>query len=224
MNLAYIRISSNKQDCQSQRFQILEYCQKQKIILDEIIKVEVISTKSLEKRRIDELESKLSKDVLITAELSRLGRSMLEVMNLVVRLFEKGVQFVFLRQPELSSFQNPASKLLLSFYAYMAETERDFISQRTKAGLAKAVKNGKKLGRPFGSLGSKYDKDIEKVKELVAKNVPMKSIWKILYAESGKTYDGFMYWCRTRKITEKNNACFIYIKAIFKKIKGGENE
>ena len=131
MNLAYIRISSNKQDCQSQRFQILEYCQKQKMILDEIIEVEMSSTKSLEKRRIDELESKLSKDdVLITAELSRLGRTMFEVMNLVVRLSEKGVQFVFLRQPELSSFQNPASKLLLSFYAYMAETERDFISER----------------------------------------------------------------------------------------------
>lgn len=113
MNLAYIRISSNKQDCQSQRFQILEYYQKQKIILDEIIEVEVSSTKSLEKRRIDELESKLSKDdILITAELSRLGRTMFEVMNLVVRLSEKGVQFVFLRQPELSSFQNLASKLL----------------------------------------------------------------------------------------------------------------
>ena len=204
MNLAYIRISSNKQDCQSQRFQILEYCQKQKIILDEIIEVEVSSTKSLEKRRIDELESKLSKDdVLITAELSRLGRTMFEVMNLVVRLSEKGVQFVFLRQPELSSFKNPASKLLLSFYAYMAETERDFISQRTKAGLAKAIKNGKKLGRPFGSLGSKYDKDIEKVKELASKNIPMKSIWKILYAESGKTYEGFKHWCYSRKIVEK---------------------
>lgn len=204
MNLAYIRISSNKQDCESQKIQILEYCQKQKIILDEIIEVEVSSTKSLEKRRIDELEAKLSKDdVLITAELSRLGRSMLEVMNLVVRLSEKGVQFVFLRQLELSSFQNPASKLLLSFYAYMAETERDFISQRTKAGLAKAIKNGKKLGRPFGSLGSKYDKDIEKVKELVAKNVPMKSIWRILYEEKGKTYDGFKYWCYSRKIVEK---------------------
>lgn len=101
----------------------------------------------MEKRRIDELESKLSKDdVLITTELSRLGRTMFEVMNLVVRLSEKGVQFVFLRQPELSSFQNPASKLILSFYAYMAETERDFISQRTKAGLAKAIKIGKKLG------------------------------------------------------------------------------
>lgn len=144
MTIAYIRISSNKQDCEVQEMQILEYCQQHQITIDEIIKVEMSSKKSLEKRRINELENKLQKgDVLISVELSRLGRSMLEVMNLVVRLSEKGVQFVFLRQPELSSFKNPASKLLLSFYAYMAETERDFISQRTKAGLVKAKQNGK---------------------------------------------------------------------------------
>lgn len=83
---------------------------------------------------------------------------------------KKGVQFIFLCQPELSSFKNPASKLLLSFYAYMAETERDFIPQRTKAGLAKAKANGKKLGRPFGSLSSIYDKDVDKIKELIDKH------------------------------------------------------
>jgi len=199
MTIAYIRISSNKQDCEVQKLQILEYCQTNKIILDEIIEVEMSSTKSSEKRRINEIENKLQKnDVLVTAELSRLGRSMLDVMNLVVKLSEKGVQFVFLRQPELSSFKNPASKLLLSFYAYMAETERDFISQRTKAGLVKAKQNGKTLGRPFGTLNSSYDKDIEKVKELLAKQLTIRSIWRLLYAEQGKSYDGFRWWCRKR--------------------------
>lgn len=106
MNIAYIRISSNKQDCETQKIQILEYCHKHKILLDEIIEVEIISIKSAKKRRINELESKLSKnDILVTTELSRLGRSMFEVMNLVVNLSEKGVQFIFLRQPELSSFK-----------------------------------------------------------------------------------------------------------------------
>lgn len=201
MTIAYIRISSNKQDCEVQKLQILEYCQTNKIILDEIIEVEMSSTKSSEKRRINEIENKLQKnDVLVTAELSRLGRSMLDVMNLVVKLSEKGVQFVFLRQPELSSFKNPASKLLLSFYAYMAETERDFISQRTKAGLVKAKQNGKKLGRPFGSLNSCYDKDIEKVKELLAKRLTLRSIWRLFYAEQGRSYDGFRWWCRKRKL------------------------
>lgn len=199
MTIAYIRISSNKQDCEVQKLQILEYCQTNKIILDEIIEVEMSSTKSSEKRRINEIENKLQKnDVLVTAELSRLGRSMLDVMNLVVKLSEKGVQFVFLRQPELSSFKNPASKLLLSFYAYMAETERDFISQRTKAGLVKAKQNGKTLGRPFGTLNSSYDKDIEKVKELLAKQLTIRSIWRLLYAEQGKSYDGFRWWCHKR--------------------------
>lgn len=204
MNIAYIRISSNKQDSASQKLQILEYCHQNKIFLDEIIEVEISSTKNIEKRRISELEKKLSRDsILITTELSRLGRSMIEVINLVIKLSEKGVQFIFLRQSELSSFQNPASKLLLSFYAYMAETERDFISQRTKAGLAKAKANGKKLGRPFGSLSSIYDKDADKIKELVDKKLTLKSIWKLLYDEKGKSYVSFSYWCRTRKITNK---------------------
>lgn len=204
MTIAYIRISSNKQDCEVQKLQILEYCQTNKIILDEIIEVEMSSTKSSEKRRINEIENKLQKnDVLVTAELSRLGRSMLDVMNLVVKLSEKGVQFVFLRQPELSSFKNPASKLLLSFYAYMAETERDFISQRTKAGLIKAKQSGKTLGRPFGTLNSGYDKDTEKVKELLAKQLTIRSVWRLLYAEQGKSYDGFRWWCRKRGL-QKN--------------------
>lgn len=203
MNIAYIRISSNKQDCETQKIQILEYCHKHKILLDEIIEVEISSTKSAEKRRINELETKLSKnDILVTTELSRLGRSMFEVMNLVVNLSEKGVQFIFLRQPELSSFKNPASKLLLSFYAYMAETERVFISQRTKAGLAKAKKQGKKLGRPFGSLSSSYDKDIDKIKELIDKQLTLKSIWRLFYAEQGKSYASFSQWCQNRKVTK----------------------
>lgn len=201
MTIAYIRISTHKQDFNTQKYQILEYCQQKQIVLDEIIKVEMSSAKSLDKRRINELENKLNKgDLLITTELSRLGRSMAEVINLVLRLSEKGVQFVFLKQPELSSFENPASKLLLSFYAYMAETERDFISQRTKAGLIKAKKDGKTLGRPFGTYNSTYDKDLEKIRELLAKKLTMRSIWRLLYAEKGKSYNGFRWWCRKREL------------------------
>lgn len=199
MNLAYIRISSNKQDCQSQKVRILEYCQKNKIVLDEIIEVEMSSTKSLEKRRINELRAKLSQgDLLITNELSRLGRNMVEVIYFVLNLAENGVQFVFLKQPMLSSFKNPYSKLLLTFYAYMAETERDFITERTKDGLLRARQNGKKLGRPFGIKSSAYDKDIDKIKELFDKGLTISSVWKLLYAQQGKSYNGFRWYCNTR--------------------------
>ena len=144
-----------------QKLQILDFCQKNKIIIDTYIEIEESSRVSIKKRKIDELKEMLKEDdILIATELSRLGRSMMEVMNLVHELSNKGVKLIFLRQPELSSFKNPYQKLILSFWAYMTETERDFISQRTKAGLEKARKAGKRLGRPIGSFSSVYHENI----------------------------------------------------------------
>ncbi|EIV6476752.1 recombinase family protein, partial [Campylobacter lari] len=195
MVIAYVRISTAKQDSEVQKLQIYEYCIKNKINIDEVMEVEMSSRKSLEKRRMNELKDKLNEgDLLICTELSRLGRSMLEVITLILELSEKGVQFVFLRQPELSSFNNPSQKLLLSFYAYVSETERDFISQRTKAGLANARKNGKNIGRPTNSFNSMYDKDEDLIKELISKKITLRNIWKFL-GEKG-TYNNFHYFCK----------------------------
>ncbi|EGK4381657.1 recombinase family protein, partial [Campylobacter lari] len=192
MVIAYVRISTAKQDSEVQKLQIYEYCIKNKINIDEVMEVEMSSRKSLEKRRMNELKDKLNEgDLLICTELSRLGRSMLEVITLILEVSEKGVQFVFLRQPELSSFNNPSQKLLLSFYAYVSETERDFISQRTKAGLANARKNGKNIGRPTNSFNSMYDKDEDLIKELISKKITLRNIWKFL-GEKG-TYNNFHY-------------------------------
>ncbi|EGM0445246.1 recombinase family protein, partial [Campylobacter coli] len=84
MNIAYIRVSTNKQELDSQKLEIMEYCHKNNIILDEILEVKISSTKSQEKRKIKDLKQRLqSGDLLIATELSRLGRSMLEIINLV---------------------------------------------------------------------------------------------------------------------------------------------
>lgn len=151
MTYAYLRISTSKQDNDKQKHLVLEYAQKNKILIDEILRVEMSSRKSEEARRITELKEKLREgDLLITAELSRLGRSMLEVMNLVIELSNKGIKLAFVRQPELSTFNNSFEKLILAVYAYSAETEREFLSMRTKQGLAAAKAKGKILGRPKG--------------------------------------------------------------------------
>ncbi len=84
------------------------------------------------------------------AELSRLGRNMFEVIDIINQLGENGVEVIFVRQPELST-AGPHRKLLLAIYSYFAEAEREFISLRTKQGLATAKASGKKLGRPKGS-------------------------------------------------------------------------
>ena len=201
MNIAYIRVSTNKQELDSQKLEIMEYCHKNNIILDEILEIKISSTKSQEKRKIKDLKQKLKAgDLLIATELSRLGRSMLEIINLVLEFNSNNIKFLFLRQMELSNFNNPSAKLILSIYAYLAENERELISQRTKAGLENARASGKKLGRPVGTLNSIYDKDTEKIKTLLDKDLPIRSIWKLLYADSGKSYDSLLWFVKKRKL------------------------
>ena len=200
MTFAYIRISTNKQDTQTQKIKIQEYCKMNDIEIDRFIEIEQSSKKSQEIRKISEIKEILNcGDLLIAVELSRLGRSMLEVMNLVLELCNNGVQMIFLRQPELSTFNNTYAKLLLAIYAYIDETEREFISQRTKAGLEKAIAEGKRLGRPKGSFNSEYDKDIKKIKFMLNKGESKREIWQKL-GYTHKTFKSFTNFLKSRKI------------------------
>ncbi len=148
--IGYIRVSKDDQDLTKQRHLLLEYSQHYKLLIDEFIEVEISSRRNQDERRITELISKLQDgDLLLVAELSRLGRNMLETLNLIHALTQKGVKIVFIRQPELST-TGSQTPLLLAIYSYFAETEREFISIRTKQGLAAAKAQGKLLGRPKG--------------------------------------------------------------------------
>jgi DNA invertase Pin-like site-specific DNA recombinase len=130
---------------------LLEYAHRQKIIIDDWVAVEISSRRNTKERRIDELLVRLTKgDTLLVAELSRLGRNMLETLNIIHALTENGVSIIFIRQPELST-TGPHTKLLMAIYSYFAESERDFISIRTKTGLAAARASGIRLGRPKGA-------------------------------------------------------------------------
>jgi len=109
----------------------------------------------LRERRIEELlESVSGGDTVIVAELSRLGRNMFQTLELINKLSEMGVKLIFVRQPELSTTGSHA-KLLLAIYSYFAESERDFISLRTKQGMASARAQGKHVGlaRLISNLG-----------------------------------------------------------------------
>ena len=164
--IGYIRVSTDSQDLEKQRHLLLEYAQRQQLLIDEFINVEMSSRKDTKERRIDELLTKLDEgDTLIVAELSRLGRNMLETLNIINRLGEQGVQIIFVRQPELSTLGSH-TKLLLAIYSYFAEAEREYISLRTKQGLAAAKASGKKLGRPKGSKNK--DRVLDPFKQQIA--------------------------------------------------------
>lgn len=152
---AYTRVSTDQQDLEKQRHLLLEYAHSNDLRISEFIEAAVSSGKNQKERKIDLLlENLKSEDILLVAELSRLGRNMLETLNIINRLSENGIKIIFVRQPELST-SGTHGKLLLAIYSYFAESEREYISIRTKQGLESAKAKGKLLGRPKGSKNKK---------------------------------------------------------------------
>ncbi|MBI9067378.1 MAG: recombinase family protein [Salinivirgaceae bacterium] len=181
--LGYLRVSTDNQDIEKQKHLLLEYAQQNKFIIDKFITSEMSSTKSQSDRKINILLEELDHgDKLLVAELSRLGRNMLEVLNLVEKLNEKNITIIFIRQPEIST-NAPHTKLLFAIYSYFAQAEREFIAMRTKQGLAAARANGVILGRPKGSKNKKgqiLDPFREQIKEYMKMDLPVASIMKII--------------------------------------------
>jgi len=197
--LAYIRVSTDKQSLQNQKHKILEYAYNHKIKIDDFVEIEISSKKNQKDRLIDEVFKNLNKgDTLIATELSRLGRNMLEILNLIDRFNKSDIKLIFVNQPELSTADNALSKLLLSIYSYFAETEREIISERTKQGLASARASGKKLGRRKGQqVTSKYDKYKEKIEELYTLGL---SVQKIVDYIGEGTQPSLSSYIKTRNI------------------------
>lgn len=196
--IGYVRVSTDKQDVEKQKHFLLQYAQSQQLLISEFIHAEVSSRKSTQERRIDELLAKLEKgDVLMVAELSRLGRNMLQTLNIINELSEMGVKIAFVRQPELSTTGQHA-KLLLAIYSYFAETEREYISVRTKQGLAAAKAKGKTLGRPQGSRNR--DRVLEPYRKQILDYLKMglnlAAIMKIInpQLEQPITYNSYRYF------------------------------
>ncbi len=198
--IGYIRVSSDKQDLQKQEHLLFKYAQQHNLRIDDFINIEISSRKGTKERRIDELLNRLKKsDILLVAELSRLGRNMFEVINIINQLSEQGVEVIFVRQPELST-AGPHRKLLLAIYSYFAEAEREFISIRTKQGLAAARASGKKLGRPKGSRDKEriLDPYREQIGEYLQLGLSLSRIRTILNPQLKRpiSYPSYRYFVR----------------------------
>ena len=124
---------------------------------------------------------------------------MLGVISLISRLSESGVEIVFIRQSELST-SGPHIELLLAIYSYFAEAEREFISMRTKQGLAAARINGKKLGRPKGSRDRQriLNPFWEQIKDYLQLGIPLRRIHTIINPQLERpiTYNSYQYFVR----------------------------
>ena len=181
--IAYLRVSTDKQSLDNQRLTILDYAHKQGITIDDFVRIQVSSQKSIKKRKIDELLEQLNAgDMLIVSELSRLGRSLGQVIQIVDELIRKENKFIAVKENiALNGKQDIQTKVMIAMFGLFAEIERDLISERTKQGLAAAKAKGKLLGRPKGSLGkSKLDGKEKEIETLLLKTVSKSSIAKIM--------------------------------------------
>lgn len=156
MNYAYIRVSTSYQTVQNQKLAIREYAKYHRIRKINWIAETISGTKQPEKRKLGELLSKVQKDdVIIITELSRLGRTMTMILNVLQSLLDKGVKVIAIKEGfELGD--NIQSKVLAFAFGLSAELERTLLSERTKLGLERARKQGKQIGRKKGQKSKKY--------------------------------------------------------------------
>ncbi len=155
MNYGYIRVSSDKQSVENQRYEISSYCKNQKVVIDKWIEETTSGTKEIEERKLGKLLKKLKKnDVLVCSELSRLGRNLLMIMSILNYCMKHDIQ-VWTIKDNYRLGNDINSKVLAFAFGLSAEIERNLISQRTKEALARKKAEGIVLGRPKGSKSTR---------------------------------------------------------------------
>jgi len=177
--IGYLRVSTVNQEVQNQKLEILDYANKNGIQVDDFISVEMSSRKTMKERRIEELLDRLDPgDTLVVSELSRLGRSLGEIIQIVDHLIKKQIRFIAVKQNMVVNGKNEIqTKVMVTMFGLFAEIERDLLSERTKMGLNNARANGKTLGRPVGRFGKhKLDGKENEIRELLSYGVAKAAI------------------------------------------------
>lgn len=204
--LGYLRTSTDKQEINNQRLEILEYARKEDLKVSDFIEVQISSRKSVKYRKIDELLGKLQNgDTVIATELSRIGRSTVEVITIINELIKNGIDIVIVKQGlkiNAGNKDDMTSKVMVTMLSLFAELERDLISHRTKEALRSKKAQGQVLGKPKGTIQkSVYDKHKDRIVELLSLGL---SVQKIAQKHLGLKYSsGLGGYVNKRKLREE---------------------
>jgi DNA invertase Pin-like site-specific DNA recombinase len=181
--VAYVRVSTGGQDHDSQRFAILDYAHRHGLTVDTFVETHTSSRRPPGARGLDTLLEQLYPgNVLLVSELSRLGRSVGQIIQLVDRLIKQRVRLIAIKENiQLNGTQDIQTKVMVTLLSLFAEIERDLIAERTKEGLAAARAKGRLPGRPKGVLGtSKLTGREAEIQTFLAKTVSKAAIAIIL--------------------------------------------
>lgn len=183
MIYGYIRVSSDKQTVENQRFEIKRFCEGKNLTIDDWIEETISGTRNYSKRELGRLLKRVRKDdVIICSELSRLGRNLFMIMEILNICMTKECR-VWTIKDNYRLGDDIQSKVLAFAFGLSAEIERNLISQRTKEALARKRAEGVVLGRPKGRKSSpdKYKLSGKEVliSELLKNHVSLRKIAKI---------------------------------------------
>ena len=182
-SVAYLRISTSGQALANQRLAILDYAHRHRLQIDEFLEIQASSRRSLKERSLDGLFAGMQAgDLMLVSELSRLGRSVGQIIQIVDDLLKHRIRFVAIKENiQLDGRQDMQSKVMVTLFGLFAEIERDLISEHTREGLVAARAKGHVLGRPKGSRGrSRLDGREAEIRMLLGKNVSKAAIAKIM--------------------------------------------
>ena len=193
MTYAYIRVSSDKQTLENQRYEILQYCHQRQIHVDRWYQEVITGTKRVKDRRLGDLLQRIKPDdLIISTEISRFGRSLYMVLDFFGKCLDKGCQIHTIKD----GFQlgdNLQSKVIAFALSLSAEVERKLISQRTKEALAYRKAQGVKLGRPRGLPSSPVKQVLfdnrHYIKEALSQGVSRANIARHLHVGSTSLYE-----------------------------------
>lgn len=177
MIYGYIRVSTDKQSVENQRFEINNFCSSGNIRIDKWIEEKISGNMAVEKRKLGSLLKRLSReDVLICSEISRLGRNLMMIMSILNECMQKEIK-VWTIKDNYRLGNDINSKVLAFAFGLSAEIERNLISQRTREALARKKNEGIKLGRPKGKTGKlKLTKKDAQIRHLLKNGTSISAI------------------------------------------------
>lgn len=191
MIYGYCRVSTAHQTQENQRFVIENFAKQNNINIDLWIEEKISSGKKLQDRKLGALLKKLkSGDILITTEISRLGRSLLEVMGILQMCLERECQIWTLKE-NFRLGTDIQSKVLAFAFGLSAELSRALLRERVRESLARLKADGKKLGRPTGaqSKSLKLSRNRKRITFLIEKGVSKNEIARIMRVNKSTLYN-----------------------------------
>ena len=199
-NFAYLRVSTDQQDAQNQKFGILDYCNKNNLSPIKFIEDTTSGKIAWQDRAIGQImERATNGDLIVVSEISRLGRSTLQVLEILEAAAKKEIS-VHIAKNHMVIDGSMQSTITATILGLAAQIEREFISSRTKEALAKRKADGFKLGRPKGqSQLLKLDSFHDEITGYLKKGINKRAISKLIECSPSTLYS----WLKRRKLYTK---------------------